>query len=197
MTASGSCSTSREAEQNVRVQRICVVGNSGSGKTHLAQRLAQQLGLPHLELDALNHRAGWQEAPVDEFRSEIRGALDEYEKRSGGWVVDGNYRSRVTGVLDPDTYVWLDYSRALVVSRAVRRTIGRLLLRRELWNGNRERWRNLVARDPAENIILWSWVQHDSYRARYEELMALPGPTRWVRLRSPDETQRWLSHVRP
>lgn len=179
------------------MHRICVVGNSGSGKTHLAQRLAQRLDLPHVELDALNHRAGWQEAPVEEFRAELRRTLDEHDARRGGWVVDGNYRSRVTGVFEPDTYVWLDYPRSVVFPRVLRRTLGRLLLRRELWNGNREHWQNLLKRDPEQNIILWSWVQHDSYRTRYEELSAVPGPAQWIRLGSPCEAERWLSHVRP
>ena len=178
------------------MQRLCVVGNSGSGKTHLARRLAQRLDLPHVELDALNHRADWQEAPVEEFRAQVRALLDEHETRCGGWVVDGNYRSRVTGLFEPDTYVWLDYPRRVVFPRVVRRTLGRVLLRRELWNGNRERWRNLLTRDPEENILLWSWTQHGSYRARYEELMTLPGTASWIRLGSPHETDRWLSQVR-
>jgi hypothetical protein len=75
--------------------------------------------------------------------------------------------------------------------RTVRRTAGRLLLRRELWNGNRERWRNLL--DPG-HPIRWSWTQHPSCRAGYERATTDP---RWahvavVRLRSPRETRAWL-----
>ena len=33
------------------MQRIAVVGNSGSGKTSLAAALADRLEIPHLELD--------------------------------------------------------------------------------------------------------------------------------------------------
>ena len=175
--------------------RFCVVGNSGSGKTHLAARIAHRLDVPHVELDALNHRAGWVEAPVAEFRNELTRTLAEHERRHGGWVVDGNYRSRVGDLLKPDTYVWLDYPRRIVFPRVVRRTLGRMLLRRELWNGNREQWRSLLKHKPEDNIVLWSWTQHASYRRRYEQLRAEdPGAT-WVRLDDPSEAERWLADL--
>lgn len=177
------------------MQRICVVGNSGSGKTHLARRLAARLQLPHVELDALNHRAGWQEAPLDELRAELVALLRDHEERRGGWVADGNYRSRVGDLLHPQVYVWLDYPRLLVLSRVLRRTLGRVLLRRELWNGNRERWRNLLDRDPGENIVLWSWTQHAAYRQTYGAMSARDTGSQWVRLRHPREAERWLSTV--
>ena len=176
------------------MRRVCIVGNSGSGKTTLARRVAVALDVPHVELDAVNHRPGWTEAPADEFRAEVAGLLTEHERARGGWVVDGNYRSRIGNLVQPDLFVWLDYPRALVLRRIVRRTLGRLLVRRELWNGNRERWRNLVARDPEQNIVLWSWTQHGQYRAGYEEAAAQE-PERWVRLRHPRDAERWLREV--
>jgi adenylate kinase family enzyme len=176
-------------------RRFCVVGNSGTGKTHLARRLAAQLGLPHLELDALNHRAGWQEAPVDEFRDEVRRTLDRFQAEDGGWVVDGNYRSRVADLIKADVYVWLDYPRSIVMGRVVRRTLGRVVMRRELWNGNRERWRSLVNLDPNENIVLWAWANHQNYRRKYEDASAREQHATWIRLRSPREGEAWLSQV--
>ena len=66
-----------------------MVGTSGSGKSTLARELAEILGVPHLELDAVHHQPGWAPLPTDEFRRIIaaRAAAD-------GWVIDGNY-SRV------------------------------------------------------------------------------------------------------
>jgi adenylate kinase family enzyme len=176
-------------------RRICVVGNSGSGKTHLARELAERLGVPHLELDALFHRAGWQEAPIPEFRAEVTAALARFEAGHGGWVVDGNYRTRVADLLDADTYVWLDYPRSVVAWRVVRRSLGRLVLRRELWNGNRERLRALISRDPGENIVLWSWVEHDNYRRKFEAESARDQQATWIRLRTPHAAARWLSGI--
>ena len=42
-----------------RMQRISVVGNSGSGKTTVAQAIAAELGLPYLELDGVFHQPDW------------------------------------------------------------------------------------------------------------------------------------------
>jgi adenylate kinase family enzyme len=184
-------------EDGDMARRICIVGNSGSGKTHLARRVAERLGLPHVELDAINHRPNWTEAPVPEFRSEVRHALSECVAAHGGWVVDGNYRSRVADVLDPDTYVWLDYPRRVVVPRIVRRTLGRVLLRRELWNGNRERWSSLVKLRPEQNIVLWSLTQHGNYRRKYESARASDALATWVRLRSPKQAEQWLASLAP
>lgn len=36
------------------VRRVLVVGRSGSGKTTTARRIAGELGIPHIELDALH-----------------------------------------------------------------------------------------------------------------------------------------------
>lgn len=102
------------------VRRICVVGNSGSGKTHPARRFVARLQLPHVELDTLNHRAGSEEAALDELRAEVEAVLREHADRHGGWVVNGNHRSRVGDLLHPDTYLWLDHPRRVVPQRVLR-----------------------------------------------------------------------------
>ena len=38
---------------------MSVVGNSGSGKSRLADHIAQDLDVPYVELDAIHHLAGW------------------------------------------------------------------------------------------------------------------------------------------
>lgn len=178
-------------------RRIRVQGCSGSGKTTLARELAERLGLPHLELDAVHHREGWREATDEEFD----GVVDDFlAAASTGWVCCGNY-SRRAGRLtaEADTVVWLDYPRWLVMGRILRRTLGRVALRRDLWNGNREQWRNLLRRDPAENIVLWAWTQHGRYVEQFVpqwESHREPGSVpRWVRLRSPRETRAFVAAV--
>lgn len=170
-------------------RRVRVVGTSGSGKTTTARRIAALLGLPHLELDSLQHQPGWRQAPPEEF---AEGLAAFVEASPDGWVIDGNYQQRTTGLLAAaDTVVWVDPPRAVVMARVVRRTLGRGLLRRELWNGNREDLRNLVRRDPEENIVLWAWRTFDHNRRRYEAAL----DDRWVRLRTPRETRRWLASL--
>ena len=173
------------------VQRVSVVGNSGSGKSKLGAALAARLGVPYVELDSIFHQPGWTELPRDEFRERV-GALAAGE----AWVIDGNY----TAVRDlvwarADTVVWIDLPRALVMRRIIGRTFRRAARRQELWNGNREPWSNWLTLDPERSIIMWAWTQHAKYRVRYAEAMADPalGHLTFVRLRTPAEVRAFLS----
>jgi adenylate kinase family enzyme len=176
------------------VRRLSIVGNSGSGKSRLGRELASRLGVPFIELDHLNHQPGWQERSIEELREVLRPLL-----AGDAWVVDGNYRSRVGDLVRAraDTVVWLDYSRPLVMSRVVRRTVRRVITREELWNGNREPLSNLWSRDPQRSIIAWTWTQHGAYRQQYDDEMADPANEHlhYVRMRSPAATRRWLDAV--
>lgn len=163
--------------------RILVVGASGSGKSTLARRVAAELAIPHIELDALHHGPGW--APRPSFAADVAAAVS-----ASGWVVDGNY-SQVQPLIweRADTVVWLDLPRWLVEWRLVRRTAGRLVLRTPLWNGNRERWRDVPR---ADHPIRWSWRKHAEYRVRYAERFAAEKPDRTcVRLVSRAAVAAW------
>lgn len=149
-----------------------MVGNAGSGKSTLARRLAATLGVPHIEIDAIYHLPGWQELD----RSELRHRLDELTV-GDGWVVDGNYRECVVDGpvwARADTVIWLDLPRRVVMRQVVARTVRRVVLRQVLWNGNRERFRNLWAWDPGRSIIRWAWTQHGKYVDRYGSAMTAP-----------------------
>jgi len=41
-----------------------------------------------------------------------------------------------------------------------------MITRDELWNGNREQWRNLLTLNPETNIVLWAWTQLSKYHQR-------------------------------
>ena len=75
------------------LRRINVVGVSGSGKTTYAQRVAERLDIPYIELDALFWGPNWTESPRDEFRSKV-----EQVVKGEKWSIDGNY-SRVRDIV--------------------------------------------------------------------------------------------------
>lgn len=175
------------------MSRYVVVGTSGSGKTTIARAMSHRLGIPHVELDALYHRPGWQPTPDDELLAAAA------EATSGdAWVVDGNY-SRTRPIIWPraTAIVWLDYPKGLVMRRVVGRTLRRVLTREELWNGNREPWTNLYRLDPERNIVRWAWTTYDTTREKY--LDARDDPTwahlDWVVLESPTEAEAWLADL--
>ena len=177
------------------MQRVSVVGTSGAGKSTLARSLAARLGASFLELDSVNHQADWVPLPTPEFRRRVASVV-----AGERWVVDGNY-SKVRDLVwaRADTVVWLDLPRHTVMRRVIWRSFRRVAGRVELWNGNRERWRNLFALDKEESVISWAWQTHAANQAKLEAAMADPanGHLRFVRLTSPAAVRRFLRGTSP
>jgi adenylate kinase family enzyme len=170
--------------------RITVVGVSGSGKTFYASKLAQKLGIPHIELDALHWEPNWQPAPLEVFRQRVIEATC-----APAWTLDGNY-SKVRDIVwgRAQLVVWLDYPLATIMSRVLRRTFSRILFQKELWNGNRETLQGLFHRD---NIILWAFQTYFRRRKLYPQLFASSEYAHLavVRLYSPKRANDWLQEL--
>jgi adenylate kinase family enzyme len=167
------------------------MGGSSVGKTTVSRRLAEKLGLPHIELDALHHEAGWQEAPAEILRARVLAAFDASPL---GWVVDGNYRSKLGSLVleRADTVVHLDPPLLPTFGRALRRTITRTVTRVELWNGNREQIRFLFTR---YWMPWWVLRTHRHYSREIPQRVAAHPHLAVVRLRSDDEVEEWLQSI--
>ncbi len=175
----------------MRQYRINVTGTTGSGKTTMARNLAQRLGVPHVELDALHWDANWTEAPNDVFRERTSNALSGDE-----WAVDGNY-SAVRDIVwsRANMVVWLDYSLPVTLVRLWRRSVRRVVTQEELWNGNKESVRSLFfSRD---SLFLWALQTYKKRRKEYPLLFKMPehAHLKVVHLKSPEEAAAWLSGV--
>lgn len=175
-----------------RMARVVVQGASGSGKTTLAGALASALGVAHLELDGLFQQADWTPLDLEEFRAQVQRFVEQPR-----WVVDGNY-SHVRDILWPlaTTIVFIDLPRRVTTTRVIKRTFLRIIKREQLWNGNRETWRNALSRDPTNNIILWSWNTHARYHEDVpREARDAVGSERVLVLTSAREVHRFLDEV--
>lgn len=139
----------------------------------MAAALAQRLNLGHIEVDAHFHLEDWSHPSEADFRSSLSTAMDSFDSSHGGWVACGNYGSKVGDLRRErcDTIVWLDLPKPVVITRLVRRTLRRAVLREHLWNGNREPLGNFLSRDPDKNVILWSWTRFAKVRLQYETAM--------------------------
>jgi hypothetical protein len=105
------------------------------------------------------------------------------------WVVDGNYGEvRLITWERATSIVWLDLPRWLVMVQVVWRSLTRALLRRELWNGNRETIRFWLRPD---HPMRWAWSTHGRRRRQYGELV----DERWVRLTSRGQVRDWLASL--
>jgi adenylate kinase family enzyme len=91
------------------MQRILVMGSSGSGKSTFAQRLSAITGIPMVSLDALFWKPGWKPSEAAEFEARVTEAA-----RQPSWIMDGNYASSGAGELRrsaADAVFWFDLPR--------------------------------------------------------------------------------------
>lgn len=173
--------------------RIRIVGTSGSGKSRLAEVVVARMGLARLELDAVFWDAGWTYRDLDEAQGIVRAFLAAHPE---GWVADGNWNSRLGGLMEPGTpggaeiVVWVDHPRRVVMWRVLRRTVRRGILREELWHGNRERVRSWLTWNPEGNIIRWAWTSYPTMQRRMKARIAAGDPV--VRLRGQREVDEWV-----
>jgi adenylate kinase family enzyme len=172
------------------VQRVCILGASGAGKTTLAARLAARLGVEHIELDALYHGPNWTARPPDEFRACVAAIVER-----DAWVIDGGYGA-VLGDVVPraaDAIVWLDLPLLVTLARLARRSARRLVMRTELWNGNRETLRGLIASRDA--LFPWAIKRHARFRRELPPLFRSEAYRAKTihHLRSQREMDRFLS----
>jgi adenylate kinase family enzyme len=171
-----------------------MMGISGGGKTTLGKQLAERLGVPFVELDSHQHGPDWRQATPAELRASVTAALDA---APDGWVVDGNYYTPLGGtVLDrADTLVHLDPSLRLAFGRVLWRTTWRSARRMELWNGNRESFRNMLF--SRYSMPLWVLKQHGRTRRRIAEIASQHPHLQVIRIATRREADAWLQSIQP
>jgi adenylate kinase family enzyme len=150
--------------------RLVVVGCSGSGKTTMGKALAEALGVPRVELDAVNWQPGWRDLAVHEpeefFRRVAEAAAGE------AWVMDGNYtKARDAHWARATAFVWMDTPRWRVMPQVIWRSFTRAVGKQELWpgTGNKEEFRRWLDKG---HPIRWAWDTWAQVRDRYEALFA-------------------------
>ena len=177
--------------------RVSVIGTSGSGKTTFAGALARRLGARHIDLDAINWQADWKDLNAhdpEEFRRRVAEAV-----ANEAWVACGNY-SKVRDLVQARAthLVWLDYPRALVMARVLRRSFTRAWTGDELWpgTGNRETFARWLDK---EHPIRWAWDTYADRKARYGAMMADPalGSLERHRVTRPWEAEALMARLAP
>jgi adenylate kinase family enzyme len=177
----------------VQLERVNVIGSSGSGKSMFARRLAALLASPYVELDALYWLPGWREPADAEFFATISAAISGER-----WVLDGKYtRSIDVKWARVQTVIWLDYGFGVTLRRLLARSLRRGSSAQEIWpnTGNRESLWRMFGR---ESVLLWLVKSYRPHRARFEAYLREPrlAHIRFVRLRSPRAAERFLRELR-
>jgi len=166
------------------MRRIAVIGSGGAGKSALARRLGEILGIEVYHLDAIHWKPGWTPTPEDEWReiNEKLAACDE-------WIIDGNYGSTLdVRLAAADTVVFLDYPRSVCLWRAFKRRLqyhGKT--RPDMGSGCREQidW----------GFLKWIWrYPKDSRPSVIAKIEAFAQHATVIHLRSPREAEVFLGN---
>ncbi|HEY4853088.1 MAG TPA: hypothetical protein VII22_20050 [Streptosporangiaceae bacterium] len=171
------------------MRKIAVFGLPGTGKTTLALRLADLLGVPHHDLDQVLFTADGA-LPLEEFRARTAALT-----ATGGWVVDGNY-SKLADVTWPraDAVIWLDYPLPLIVSRVTRRNLRRLTGREPAPDGPFGWGRAFFSKKSVLANAVRKYVRNRGrYASQLSETAALG--VQVLRFRTPGQAEQWLSTV--
>jgi adenylate kinase family enzyme len=164
------------------MDRIAIIGCGGSGKTVLARRLADHLGVAATSLDALYYDGGWNPTPMDKFAATQRELV-----AAGRWLIEGNYASTLPiRLARADTVIFLD-----------------LPARTCLWGIAQRRWRYRGGQhaDGVYDRITWSFIKYvigyrRSMRPRIDALLAEHGQhARYIRLTSRRQANRFLNEL--
>jgi adenylate kinase family enzyme len=176
-------------------RRVVIWGVTGSGKTTLARRLSEALGLPRIELDAIFWQPNWVETPDEEFRTKVLAAVRDGRD---GWVLDGSY-SRISDIYlaEADTLLWIHLPWRVSFWRLFQRTVSRAWTKQPLYyeGGPQESWR--LSFFDRKSILWWSISKHrSSTRARRERFAGLPDHLRRYELRSAREVEAVVALAR-
>jgi adenylate kinase family enzyme len=165
------------------MQKIAIVGSGGSGKSHVARKLAAVLDLPVIHLDAVYFDDEWNALPMEKF-AQAQCALVAAPR----WVIDGNYNSTLAIRLKAcDTVIFMDISTLAalwgIVSRQIRDGAG------HQGNGvhNRITW------DVLKYIATYRRQMRPRVLAKIHEYAS--GHAEVVLLTSRRRTRRWLRQV--
>lgn len=170
--------------------RVLVYGVTGSGKTTLARKIAENTGLPWHSVDDLTWEPGWVGVPPEEQRRRIAAIC-----AGDRWILDSGYSSWLEVVLARvELIVALDYSRWRTLARLTRRSLARAIDRQPICNGNTETFRQILSRD---SILVWHFRSFARKRVRILEWAADPAGPAVARLTSPAATRRWLASLAP
>ena len=170
--------------------RIAVIGCCGAGKSTLALKLGQRLGLPVVHLDKLGWEPGWIKVDRDELIRRQHAAFTP----DGRWIADGNYRNTMDlRFAVADTIVFLDFPTHVCLYRILKRRI--VYLGRThpgMTPGNNERFLDREFPDLLRFVARFRRKDRPRILAK---LAQLDGSQRVITLRSPHEVERFVASL--
>jgi adenylate kinase family enzyme len=169
--------------------RIAIIGTSATGKSSLAQAIAQKFKLKYIEQDRHYWLPGWQVTPKEQFFTSVVKEISE-----DSWVICGNYSSTQEEVWKRATHViWLNFPLRTALSRGICRTFRRVLNNLECCNGNYESLRRVLR--PKDSIIWYIFKSHRRLESHYtsSKLNGKFDHLIFLEFKSPTQAEKWLN----
>ena len=161
------------------VNRIAILGISGSGKSVFSRELARRTGLPLYHMDSLYWDKNWTERPEAVWRAEEKDILEQER-----WIVEGYIDpSCPERVKAADIVVYLDLSGLACAKNGLKRW----------WTHRHEQRPELPVgcRDRLDLNFLWVMLTRKE-SADIENVIHDTNPQNIRRLTSRKETETWL-----
>src|SRR6516225_379561 len=105
----------RPGVSSMQTKRIVILGPCGAGKSTLARRIGERLGLPVVHLDRFFWNPGWVQTEEATFRARVEKAAE-----GDAWVMDGNYTNPAPinhRLSRAHAVIWLDLPRHIYFPR--------------------------------------------------------------------------------
>jgi adenylate kinase family enzyme len=172
--------------------RVQIVGTSGSGKTTLAKHLSNRLKTPHYELDSIFWLPGWNEKPIQKFRSEVQQIVN-----SEKWILCGDYIDKLEGLTlkRAEAVIWLNYPARVFVPRMIFRTFRRYFKNEKVF-GNSESMLNFWLRPSKSLLFITLRLYYSKGRRRQETKIKKYGyEGKIIEFKSPRELNKWLKQL--
>ncbi len=167
--------------------KVLIRGVSCSGKSTLARRIAEELGLQRIELDEIRWKPGWQCLDEQIAANELKWYLSE-----DNWIIDGNNRLLKQYIaFDYDYLIWLDFPFPIVIWRCLIRTFRRILRREIVCNGNRETFLRLFRKE--SSMLYWVFK---TFKSRREELQQQETDPNLIVIRSGEDEKNCLAYLK-
>lgn len=148
------------------MKRVLVIGTTGSGKTIMAQNVAEAIDGTALDIDDFHWQPGWVERKPEEMIEMFRKVLQA--KR---WTLAGNHsRTRHFTWAQADTVIWLNYPFYVNFLRLFWRTIKRVTTKEEVMPGCVETFRSqFLSKD---SLLIWFFQTFWKRKKQYRQILA-------------------------
>ena len=101
----------------VKLSKIAIIGNAGSGKTTVAFKLHEKLSLPLYHLDQYYWTSDWKRVDPEVF---LQAHNDLCEKDE--WIIEGSYHKLLyLRAINSDVIIYLDIPRHKCIFRVIKR----------------------------------------------------------------------------